>query len=289
MENFIFGANFSFTGFNSGMKIQNSYGLNFKSGLTDVIKREVKTIDTAVIENQWHDICGVDANFAGNKALAACFTYVLNICQDAFNKFSLPFNYLPPRIRVFKPDDLIEPIESNCLGFCITDTDKVLKNEPPFELCSVFLKNQPDDIEYIDNLSEKGFNSGKSSSSHFLAHVLHEWMHNIHLNLIFYKDGYDGKCAYAQEVYNNKNFFPHGLEKLDWLEKDKFTSKQKKMVKENIGSYAATSKIELFPEVMVKLITGVIDADTMTLKQNPLDSLKTLPKFVQSFIRKELD
>ena len=271
------------------MKIKNSSGLNFQSGLTEAIKHEVKTIDTKALETQWLDVCGVDAKFADNKALASCFTYILNLCQDAFNKFSLPLNYLPPRIRVFEPDELIEPVEKNCLGFCITDTDKVLKNEPPFELCSVFFKNQYDDFDYIDNLSELGRKKSKSSSSHFLAHILHEWMHNIHLNLIFYKNGYEGKCPYAKEVYNNKFFFPHGFEKIKWLEKDKFTSRQKKIIKETIGSYAATSRLELFPEVMVKLITGVIDSNTMTLRQNPMDNLKTLPGFVQSFIKKELE
>ena len=60
-------------------------------------------------------------------------------------------------------------------------------------------------------------------------------------------------------------------------------------INKTLGAYASTSKAELFPEVMTKLFTDSINSDNLSLKSNPLDGLYKYPRFVQRFIKGELE
>ena len=274
------------------MKIQYNafYRPSFNSGLTEDIKRSVSAVNTAELESQWQKYYKVGTDFANNKSLAACFTFVMSLCQEAYLKYSLPFAYLPPKIRIFKPERLEEHMNKACLGFCITDTDKILKDEPPIELCSIFYRNLLDDITYLNILAEKDYQFQRASSNNFLSSMMHEWFHNIHLNLIFYKRGYESNCAYGQEVYKNiKIPKKEGLKRINFLIHDEITNSEKKQIEKSLGQYAYKTRMELFSESMVKLMTDVIAPDTMSLKQNPLDNLKKMPKFIQKFIKQEIE
>ena len=272
------------------MKIADNMPLkpNFKSGLNPKIQREIVNLDVNKLESLMRDDYGIDAVFRQNKAIAGGFAYIINLCSEAYQKYSLPFNYFPPRIRVFEPKDLAFKLDEHVSGFCTQDTGKVLETESSFEPCSIFIKNVPDDIKKIDEQQERKYRKKYSSSPHFLSTFLHEWMHNIHTNIIFYKYGYDGDCSYADALYNHNQQTRSGLKKIEENDK-RFGFLKNLKIKRSFGYYASTSKAELFPEVMVKLITESIDPKTQSLSQNPIDKLKEYPKFIQKFIKNEIE
>ena len=170
------------------------------------------------------------------------------------------------------------------------EADKIIKGEPSFDTTSVFIQNQPDDIDYLDKLAEDSYKSNFSASAHFMQYVLHELFHAVHLDLIFKRDGYNGKSPYGKELYKNPYIkYPKGLYTMDTYSLPIKSDYMQKTIKDSLGKYASTSKAELFAETMTKLFTDSIDSDEMALKNNPLDKLKNYPDFIQKFIKRELD
>ena len=87
----------------------------------------------------------------------------------------------------------------------------------------------------------------------------------------------------------NKKTKKEGLKRINFLIHDEITNSEKKQIEKSLGQYAYKTRMELFSESMVKLMTDVIAPDTMSLKQNPLDNLKKMPKFIQKFIKQEIE
>ena len=263
----------------------------FKAGLTPQIRREIGKINTSSLEKEFAKL-NVECHLKDNQALGGILAYSANILEEGFNKYSLPVIYLPPSIYVYNNSELIdkELTSDKTTGFCITDADKIIENEAPFDISSVFIKNQPDNIDYLDKLAENAYNEKFSASAHFLQYIFHELFHAIHLDLIFKKDGYNGESPFGKELYKNPYIkYPKGLYTVESLNSPISSMYKKYMIKNNLGAYASTSKTELFAEAMTKLFTDSINSDEMTLKNNPLDNLKNYPKFIQRFIKRELD
>ena len=256
------------------MKLQNNCAISFQSGLTPALEQSFKTIDTRKLEKRMAKEYGIDAKFSGNKAIAGCFNYVLNLCCEASEKYKLPFNYVPPSIRLYTPQNLCEEDE-NTHGLCISERQKVLKDEGIFDTGSVFIENFPDDIRVIDMFQELRRDTNHSSTSHFLGLFLHEWFHNVHLNLLFDRFNRNRTSQIDQIRRLDKQMQPYNIIHR-WA------------IKHSVSTYGSENKFELFSEVMSKIMADSIDENTMTLKGNPMEVLKTLPRFIQNYINDEL-
>ena len=262
----------------------------FRAGLTPQIRREISKLDTKALEREFADI-NVECKLKDNKALGGIIAFCTNILREGYEKYSLPVSYLPPSIYVYNNDELINAFDTNTItGFCITDVDTVIKDQKPFDVSSVFIKNQTDDIDIIDSLAEVSSKIGLSASNHFIKYVMHELFHAIHLDLIFERDGYEGESPFAKQLYQNPYIiYPKGLHTVDKMQEPIKSLYKKNKINKELGSYASTSKAELFPELMTKLFADSIDSDNMSLKSNPMDLLKNYPIFIQRFIKHEIE
>lgn len=274
------------------MRISNDINKHavFKAGLTPQIRREISKLDTKALEREFAE-ANVDCFLKENKSIGGILAICINLLEDAYKKYSLPFMYLPPSIYVYDTPELIqtEPNDETYTGFCITDAKEVIKDQKPFDVSAVFIKNQLDDIDYINDLAEKSYGKNVASSDHFTHFIMHELFHAIHLDSIFRNEGYEGQSPYAKELYKNpyiKN--PKGLLKIDILNTKIFPLRKGK-IENSVGRYAATSRMELFPEVMTKMLTDSINSENLSLDSNPMDLLKNYPKFIQKFIKRELE
>ena len=256
----------------------------FKAGLTPQVCKEIKKIDVHTLEKEFADI-NIEANFMGNKAIGGICALAVNLLKEAGDKFGLPVTYLPPAIRVYDKADLLKGSPKST-GFCITEPEIILKNEEPFDVCSVFIRNVKDDINYINNMADSSTVFRFSSTNHFMQYVLHELFHAIHLDAIFRKEGYEGDSEFAKIKYNSNIDYPKGLIKVEDYQRRIFPFNAIRIWK-NVGKYASTSKMELYAETMTKIFADCID-DNMSLKSNPVDELKNYPDFIKNFIKNEL-
>ena len=218
---------------------------------------------------------GIDAKFNGNKAVGGCFNYVAELCSEASERYKLPFNYVPPSIRLYSSKNILNEVSEDTYGFCIPEKQKVLDGEGLFETGSVFLREFPDDVKFIDSFQELRRNTNHSSTSHFLGLFFHEWFHNVHLNLLFDRFNKNKISQIDQVRILDKKMQP-------------FNIIYRFAVKHSLSDYASTNEFELFPEILSKIMTESINENTMTLKNNPMDVFKTLPKFIQKYMNKEL-
>ncbi len=268
-------------------KIGQEYNIRFKAGLTSGIRENIPKIDVSAVEKQFKNI-NTECNLKNNKALSSMLVASANILEEASEKFHLPFKFLPPNVRVFDLHELTEPVEETCTGFCIGETNKIIKNEPPFLSTSVFLRNNPDNIDFYDTIAEDSYKSGYSASNHFLSKVLHELFHSIHLNLIYQKFGYEGDCEITREAYkNSKALFPSGLKYANSMNKIP-PIEDMPIIFRFLGRYAAKSKMELFAETLTKLTAECVDEKTLELKTNPLNKLKNYPTCISKYVKGEL-
>lgn len=262
--------------------MQTNNSVNFKSHLTPSIKKMIKTSDVRFIEKSFKENYGVETDFLNNKTMASFFAFTLNIFEELNEKYNLPFSALPTNIRVYNEENLI----SRKMGgnFCISDSGLVLKRHKPFPLRSIFMMNL-NNAKEIDKEIEKQFLRRQRSSSHFLSEVIHEWSHNIHLDLIYKKFGYNGKCPFAKSLY------PVSKEK---IYNDIFINNNEQNIQNEIyntlGAYAqqSNSKKEIFAECLAQIITNSIDCNSLKILKNPLDNLTRMPKTIRTFLEKEL-
>jgi len=268
------------------MNIQKNNSISFKSGLNRSILKEIKNIDVAKAQIDFAKM-GVDADFRGSKPICANFVYAANVLSDIAGKYKLPFNFVPPAIRVFKHEELIDK-NDKALAFCNIDTKKVLKEEEPFVGTSVFMGEENSNIPLMEFLLLKGKIIGSKKTAHFLSVALHEWFHCIHENLIFKKFGYEGSCPILSERYGKEG--AKGLDVISIQTNLPFLPFGKVLQKE-VGRYAASSRsmFEVFAELMTRITVEALDKNINVIK-NPLDNMpKKLPYFYKRKIEEILN
>jgi len=246
-----------------------NYKISFGAGVTPLIKQEIRVINPIEIERTIKKQFGTDCDFKDNKTLAAGTYYALNILKSAAKKFGLPFDAVPPSIRVYNPMELVRH-EDVKFGFCTAQKEKVMKKNPEFEPRSIFIKNISDNIDSWNAKVESWYDKHIVSSDHFLAPFLHELLHNIHLNLLFERSP------------------KYGLTNAIYMANTSFSYQQNRVIADKIGTYARTSKMELFPEVLAKNIAESLDITGKEVVSNPLSKLKEMPKYVREFIEDQL-
>ena len=244
--------------------------ITFGAGVTQLIRKEIVSANPCEIERVIKRNFGTECDFENNRTLASCTLYALRLLEEAFKKFDLPFNVFPPKIKVFKPNEIVKQ-ENIKFGFCIINSEKIMRKEPEYPSRSIFIKNRPDNLTTWDRQVDEWYREHITSSDNFLAPFLHELIHNIHINLIFKKS----------PQYANRN--------LILLQNTPFDYSQNRIISEKIGTYARTSKIELFPEALAKMIADSVDNSGIKLASNPLDRLSDFPKFVREFIESQIN
>ena len=90
--------------------------------------------------------------------------------------------------------------KKSAFDFCIPDTKEVINGEYPYPGRSVFFQNIKG-LSEIDEITDFQYKNKRTSSSHFLAPFIHEWLHSFHLNAIYNKFGYGGSCKYLRKQY----------------------------------------------------------------------------------------
>ena len=270
------------------MNLQTNYPAmpNFKSGLTWKIIQDIKQTNVAKTQADFAKI-GLDADFRGKKSVCANFVYAANILYDICEKYKLPFDFVPYSISVYKNKELIKP--GSYFAFTINDTGKVLNGKPSFIGGSIFINDFGSGIYENDFYTNQDYKKGRRSSSHFLSNTLHEWFHAIHMDLMYKKYGYEGKCPILRDAYQ-KSEKDDGLQRYENMDKTNFSSLPDDFVK-YIGEYAVkpNSMLEMFAELMTKITTLSLDKKLNVIK-NPLDNLpNNLPKEVKNILEDLLD
>ncbi len=246
----------------------NTNKVSFKAGLTPVLRKEIQHTDCKAVQNIIKDTFETEADFAGNKLLAKLMHDSLNICRQISEKYKLPFDIYPPKIKVYNNQELAS-YEDVHFGFCIGEKFKVLKKEPEYPVRSVFIKNIKDSASIFNDSVDKWYKMNIISSDSVFLPFLHELMHNIHMKLVFDKSGYDKGLIEMKKMSGQMPSFDRCI------------------IRDEIGEYASKSKAELFPEVVSKLICESMDEDNIITK-NPMDNLKNLPEFIRSFIKNQI-
>lgn len=201
--------------------------------------------------------------------IGACNALCLNIFENLANAFKLPFRTFPKRIRVYNYNDLIEKTDK--AGFCTPDTKLVLKAELPFEMRSIFFHEHNFSFAQIDELAEENYSKGLTSSSHFLSSFIHEWMHSFHLDWIYRKFGYEGKCPYGKKLYckSSNNI---GLKVVQKMQQAQYSPGEREEIARILGKYAADSNstLEITAEAYTKIICDSLSEKTVLPQFNPL-------------------
>ena len=260
------------------MKVNTNYNTSpkaFRGGLTPQIANEIKNLNPKLLEKEFAKY-GVICDFKNSKTIAGGINYAVNLCQEAFEKYNLPFNILPPTIKVLEKKSLVSPEDAKYFGLCTWSNMQIEKNDGYSKLGSIYINQLPvDDIKIFDKDADSLFQKRILSTDHFLGRFLHELIHNIHLNLLIAKSN----------LTDNFDLEKH----VDFLTNEDLPLLNKLMVKTRIGEYASTSHAELFPEVIVKMVTDSLKENSLELKNNPLDKLKDYPKTIQKFVESELN
>lgn len=256
---------------------------NFKSGLTNKILFKEKHINTGRQTKIFANRYGIEANFLENKSAALAN----KLCMDIFKELAVKFNLTiapPPAIFIYEPQNIVD--NTSPANFCIPDTKEVLKNEDPFAGRSIFFENF-DNLELINNATEYSFNDKISSSPHFLAPFIHEWLHCFQLDHIYKNFGYGGNCEYLKSIYPDKNTSINGIQLIKDLQTKTLTDKENEIIFDNLGEYATrpfNQYLEIFSEAFSQLICNSLDKGKLT--KSPLDELnKKSPEF-QKLLRK---
>lgn len=251
--------------------------LNFQAGLTKNIMLTAKTINIKQQEDILNKRYCVEAKFLNNKSGALANMLCLDIFHTLSKKFKINLSP-PPAIFLYNNNALLEPDAS--ANFCIPDTKMVLKDEYPFAGRSIFFRDFKDLNEINDN-TETQYKSKISSSPHFLAPFIHEWLHSFQLDYIFKIYGYGGDCEYLQSIYPPKQSKIKGVELLKALETKCLAPDENEIVYENLGKYSSqpfNQYLEIFSEAFTKFICDSLK--NCTLVKNPVEQLKsTNPKF----------
>lgn len=267
------------------MNIDNNFSrrITFRAGLNTKILLREQMVNVKQQEKMWHESLGVETRFLDNKAGALANLFCLNIFDKLSSKLKLNL-FLPPSIYLYKAE---EKIDTNApSNFCISDTQRVLKNEYPFAGRALFFKNF-ENLKNVDDLSEKMFSNKISSSPHFLAPFIHEWLHSLQLHYIYTKFGYGGSCMYMNEVYPPQETNKSGVELIKELETKKLSEKENEILFDNLGEYSTqpmNQYLEVFSEAFTKLICKSLRNGVLV--KNPFDELNNMGQDFQDILKK---
>lgn len=258
----------------------NNNTINFKSGLNKTIVKNCVNTKASDVETLFKK-SNIESDFRQSNTVAYLVKNSVNILEILKKKTGAKlFNYSVPGIFAYTLGDLTFDFSGK--NFCIPETRKVLKDRDSFKTGSLFFESC-ESIEHLDSYTEKGFKNNIRSSSHYLSTIIHEFMHNVYLNYIYMKYGYEGSCAYTKQKYYSKEKQNNTYDILRDLQTRSFTDRENQIIENTIGKYA-TGKLNQYHEVFAETFTKLI-CDSLSKKgvpeKNPIDLLKHLnPEFL---------
>lgn len=264
----------------------NTYTPNFQAGLNHKILIKELLTNPKSKEKVLSELYNIDADFNNNKSMALANKYCADIFRTLLKKTDMDFRY-PPNIKVYRQEQLLN--KNSAENFCISDTKSVLKNDYPYPGRSIFFSEYPS-LEYINYRSERLHHDKQSSSPHFLAPFIHEWIHSLQLDYIYNKFGYGGKCEYMTQQYPNKIQTKSGFDIVEKLSGQHLSEKENEIVYDELGEYATKPEnqyFEVFSEAVTKFICNSLSG--VKIIKNPTDLFKQTSKDFQNIIKKVLN
>lgn len=277
---------FIFRLFKVSMQINSTEKLAFRSGLTTKIAIKEKLINPTKIETHFINNYNIEASFDQSKSAALANQF----CADIFTKLAKVLKNncaFPPCIKLYKRKNLIDA--SSAENFCIPDTKEVLTNDYPFPGRSIFFQDFKN-LRHIDDITEFQYKNKRTSSPHFLAPFIHEWLHSLQLDEIYRKFGYGGNCNYLKSIYPINNKEITGFNLIKNFQTKTLTPKENEIVYDTLGEYATlptNQYFEVFSEAFTKFICESLKG--VELVKNPMDLLKNSPREFQNIITKILN
>lgn len=254
---------------------------NFKSGLNkNIIQNcsETSISDVKMFLKQRN----IESDFQSCQTIAFLTQKAVGLIETLKKKTGAKlFNFLIPSISVYTLNKLV--FDFHGTNFCIPETQNVFANEKSFLTGSIFFEKN-DNLEKLNAKLDESYEKNERSSSHYLSPIIHEFMHNVYLNYIYAKYGYEGECKYTKEKFSFKDKQNIGLTILHKLQLQTFNEKENNIIKNTIGKYATEKPNqyhEVFAETFTKLICDSL-SNNGNPEKNPLDLLKNLnPNFIE--------
>lgn len=224
----------------------------FGAGLTPKMMQEIQRTDVLEISRKLAQK-GIPNDFKDNKVIAWCSNKIIAIFELLNKKYKLKLA-LPEGIYVedFK---LLKEQDPNALGTCnMLPTKLKTYSDEVIQPRTVFFNNLHN-WENIDQIADKDFITGLSSTPHFLNFGLHEVIHSAHedrlLNIL-------GAKAVVRELdlYKNQG------------QSVRYQQKYGEQVSQ-ICSYAKTDPFETIACDVPRVITDVLDKETLMPRKNP--------------------
>ena len=259
--------------------------INFKSGLSTTLIKQCRDINVRKLEKRLN-LNNIPSDFDFNKPVAFAIHKVFEIFNILKKQSKIKiFEIFTPRIQVYLTSNLRFNFKG--YGFCVPETQSILKGQPPFETGSLFFQKE-NSIEEIDKKLDKSFLNDERSSSHYLSPFIHEFLHGIYLDHIYKKFGYEGKCPYTAQKYKRTEN-DYGLKVMNILQNLQFNNRENELIKNILGKYATTSENQ-YHEVFAETFTQVIckclsDKNSLPVK-DPIDEFKQYPKEFINIIKK---
>lgn len=259
--------------------------LSFQSGLSKSLIKDCKNIDVNKVECDLF-LKNISSNLKSSKPLAFATINVVKIFESLKHNLKINmFDITSPSIQAYKIKDLCFNFIG--YGFCLPETQTILKNENPFKTGTIFFEEE-NDIEYLNSKIDRSFQNKERSSSHYLAPFVHEFLHSAYINYIYTKYGYEGQCPYTLHKYRHKDN-NCGLKVMTYLKNLRFNDFENEIIFDNLGKYAVMSQNqyhEVFAEAFTQIICkSLSDNDSMPIK-NPLDEMKNYSKEFLCIIKK---
>lgn len=249
--------------------------LCFTSGLNSNLVKQSQNARVSDIEVMIRTK-GIYSNLHSIRPVAFALQKVFEVFDNLYKKTNKKiFSIHTPSIQTYTPEAL--NFNFTGYGFCIPNTQIVIKNEKPSLTGSIFYPEE-NSIEELDMKLNESFFNGERSSSHYLAPFIHEILHSTYLNFIYQKFGYEGTCPITQCKYAKENNV--GLKVLQVLQSKVFSNDENKLIGNILGGYAVKPQNqyhEVFAETFTKLICDNLSQKTSMPIANPLDSLKQYP------------
>ena len=256
--------------------------ITFQSGLNNQLLNQCRNTNTSNIEKILLSN-SIKASFDSNKPVAFSIQKILEIFKLIKQKTgSELFTLKTPQILTYLKPQL--SFDFTGYGFCIPETQTVIKNKPPFLTGSIFYEKE-ESLESLNEKLDENYKNNKRSSSHYLAPFIHEIMHAFYIDKIYQQHGYEGNCPYTRQKYPHNN--PDGLNIMQKLKRQVFSADENKVIETFLGKYAATSinqYHEVFAETFTKLICDCLSDKNSMPVTTPFEELKKYsPKFLKIF------
>ncbi len=244
-----------------------SKNITFKSGISNLDLKHLNKIPLKKTEEYFEKTLGINTDFKGNQTFCAinllCKS-ILNKIGDSkvFGNLSLKSN--PSNIRVFNKQELVKNFPNT---FCTQVTKKIIQDETPYKPISMFIYNDRIAIDEMNEMVEIAARDGFISNDNFLAFIMHEWAHCVHLNNLYEKNNFNEQKVAEQ------------IRKLKQIE---LSDKEKVIIREFLGEYVYNDgdirPMEVVAEGLNKIVCSCLNRQRVAISDSIDDVVQRMPR-----------